>query len=55
MPKAFEDCIEKKGSKKVTKSLPEGQYVHGCSSDGGKTWHWGEVHKKKTGLMAGEN
>jgi len=26
-----------------------------CSSDGGKTWVWGEVKKRKTGLMTGKD
>jgi len=54
MPAAFEKCIDAKGTRKVTKSLPKGQYVHGCSYNG-KKWYWGEVKKKKTGLMAGKD
>lgn len=46
-PEAFDQCVANKG-KMVTKSLPEGQFVYGCSPDGGKTWIWGEVKKKVT-------
>ena len=45
MPERFEQCIATKGSEKVTKSLPDGKYVHGCKFPDGK-WVWGEVHEK---------
>ena len=54
MPKKFLDCVKKKGAKIRSKTLPENQYVRGCSSDGGKNWVWGEVKKSKTGLLAGK-
>jgi len=38
----------------VTKTISDDKYVHGCSSDGGKNWVWGEVKSKETGLMAGK-
>jgi len=44
MPAAFDSCV-KRGGRVVTKELPEGHYIHGCTPDGGKTWHWG--HRKK--------
>ena len=46
MPKAFEDCIKTAGSKKFTKSLGGGKYVHGCRLPGSKDAVWGEVHEK---------
>ena len=48
MPQAFDDCVSA-GGKVRTKTLPEGQYVRGCSQDG-KNWVWGEVKTKKTTL-----
>lgn len=47
MPKDFEQCIRTPGSKKFTKSLPDGKYVHGCRLPGSKDAVWGEVHEKK--------
>ena len=51
MPADFDRCIKTPGSQKVTKSLPEGQYVHGCRLPNSKEWIWGEVKHKleKTG------
>lgn len=49
MPQAFENCIATKGSQKVTKSLPDGKYVHGCRLPGSNKWIWGEVKKAKKG------
>ena len=45
-PQKFEDCIATKGSKKFTKSLGDGKYVHGCRLPGSKDAVWGEVHEK---------
>jgi hypothetical protein len=42
-PKAYEDCIATKGSKKFTKSLPDGRYVNGCKLPGSDKAVWGEV------------
>ena len=44
-PQDFDRCIATKGSRKVTKSLPDGKYVHGCKDSSG--WHWGEVKEKQ--------
>ena len=46
MPKAFERCIATTGSKKFTKSLPGGKYVHGCKMPGSDTAVWGEVRER---------
>ena len=46
-PQRFEACIKTPGSKKFTKSLPEGKYVHGCKLPGSDKVVWGEVHEKK--------
>jgi len=46
MPEAFDRCIATPGSKKVTKALPDGKYVHGCKFPNGK-WVWGEVKQRK--------
>ena len=45
-PAEFDRCIATKGSKKVTKILPDGKYVHGCQFTGG-AWVWGEVKERK--------
>jgi len=55
MPQKFLECVKKKNAKIRSKILPDNQYVRGCSSDGGKTWVWGEVKKRKTGLMTGKD
>lgn len=47
MPQVFEECVATKGSKKFTKSLPGGKYVHGCKRPGAKKAVWGEVHTKQ--------
>jgi hypothetical protein len=52
MPKEFDDCINTPGSKKVTKSLPDGYYVHGCKLPGSDKMIWGERKKRKTGKTA---
>ena len=52
MPPKFNKCV-KEGGRVRTKTLSDNKYVKGCSSDDGKTWVWGEVKEKKTGLMAG--
>jgi len=52
MPADFDRCIKTPGSQKVTKSLPEGQYVHGCRLPNSKEWIWGEVKKKEGGYKA---
>lgn len=49
MPQAFEQCSKQEGAKIRTKTLPDGRYVHGCTTDG-KNWVWGEVKEKKTTL-----
>jgi len=46
MPANFEACIKTKGSKKFTKSLPGGKYVHGCKLPGSDKAIWGEVKEK---------
>lgn len=48
MPKAYENCIATSGSKKFTKSLPHGKYVHGCKLPGSKKAVWGHVKTKKS-------
>ena len=47
MPADYEKCINTPGSKKFTKSLPEGRYVHGCRLPGSKEAVWGEVKQKQ--------
>jgi len=47
MPEAFEKCVKTKGSKKFTKLLSDGKYVHGCRLPGSKEAVWGEIHTKK--------
>lgn len=47
MPKEFDECIKTKGSKKFTKLLPGGKYVHGCKKPGSKKAVWGEIKQKK--------
>jgi len=47
MPADFERCIATPGSRKVTKSLPGGKYVHGCKLPNSDKWVWGEVKQKK--------
>jgi len=47
MPAEFDRCIRTSGSKKVTKSLPENKYVHGCKLSSSDKWVWGEVKEKK--------
>ena len=49
MPEAFTKCINTPGSKKVTKSLPGGHYVHGCKLPGSDKFIWGERKKAKGG------
>lgn len=46
-PIAFDRCIKTPGSKKFTKSLPDGKYVHGCRMPGSKEAIWGEVKEAK--------
>lgn len=46
MPEAFLRCMKMKGSRKATKTLPDGYYIHGCKPPGGK-WIWGERKKKQ--------
>lgn len=47
MPEDYLKCVQTKGSKKFTKSLPGGKYVHGCRKPGSKKAVWGEVHTKQ--------
>ena len=47
MPEAYEKCIATSGSKKFTKSLPNGKYVHGCRLPGSEKAVWGHVKTKK--------
>lgn len=49
MPEAFTKCINTPGSKKFTKSLPGGYYVHGCRLPGSDKAVWGERKKAKHG------
>jgi len=52
MPAVYEKCVNTKGSKKFTKKLSGGKYVHGCRLPGSEKATWGEVHqgkKKKAG------
>ena len=46
MPKDFLNCIKSKNSKKITKKLKGGKYIHLCKTNSGK-WTKGEVKKKK--------
>lgn len=46
MPADYLACIAVKGSKKFTKSLPGGKYVHGCKMPGSDTAVWGEVRER---------
>ncbi len=46
-PVAFEKCIATKGSKKFTKKLEGGKYIHGCRMPGSKKAIWGEVKEAK--------
>jgi len=45
-PQKFDACIKTPGSKKFTKSLNGGKYVHGCRLPGSKDAIWGEVKEK---------
>ena len=45
-PESFERCIATSGSKKFTKTLPDGKYVHGCKLPGSDKAVWGEVKTK---------
>ena len=47
-PKAYDECVAAKGSKKFTKSLPDGKYVRGCRLPGSKKAVWGEVKTKQS-------
>jgi len=47
MPADFEKCIATSGSKKFTKSLPNGKYIHGCRLPGSEKAVWGEIKEKK--------
>lgn len=44
MPADFERC-QAAGGKMITKTLPNGKYIHLCKL--GKKWHKGEVKTKK--------
>ena len=44
MPADFLKC-ESEGGKMITKSLPDGKYIHLCKDKAGK-WYKGETHKK---------
>ena len=46
-PQAFNRCIKTPGSKKFTKELKDGKYIHGCKMPGSKTAIWGEVKESK--------
>ena len=46
-PKDFDACIATPGSKKFTKSLGDGKYVHGCRLPGSTKAVWSEVKEKK--------
>lgn len=53
MPKDFTRCVDE-GGKVITKTLPEGRYIHLCKDKSGK-WHEGEVKKKKSnGFLKGK-
>ncbi len=47
MPEAFDRCLKVPGSKKFTKKLEGGKYVHGCRMPGSKKAIWGEVKESK--------
>lgn len=49
MPEAYMKCVNTPGSKKFTKSLPGGHYVHGCRLPGSDKAVWGERKKSKSG------
>jgi len=51
MPEKFTKCINTKGSKKFTKALPNGKYVHGCKLPGSNKAVWGEVKRKITNSL----
>lgn len=48
MPADFDRCVKTPGSKKFTKTLSDGKYVHGCRLPGSKHAVWGEVKEKKS-------
>jgi len=50
MPEDFTTCIAKKNSKKITKTLPNGKYIHLCKDE--KGWHQGEVKTKQKPTMS---
>lgn len=54
MPQAFDRCIDTKGSKKATKSIPGGKYVHGCKPPNSEKWIWGEVKEVKAKAFVGK-
>jgi len=52
MPINFERCVDAPGSKKFTKKLPGGKYVHGCKRKGSEKAVWGEIKTKQEPTMA---
>lgn len=48
MPAEFIECVNTPGSKKFTRKLPGGKYVHGCRKPGSKKAVWGEVKEKQS-------
>jgi hypothetical protein len=47
MPKEYLDCVASPGSKKFTKKLAGGKYIHGCKRAGSNKAVWGEVKTKQ--------
>lgn len=47
MPENYERCIKTPGSKKFTKTLSDGRYIHGCKLPGSKNAIWGEIKERK--------
>jgi len=47
MPEDFDRCVKTPDSKKFTKSLPGGKYVHGCKLPGSDKAVWGEVRERE--------
>lgn len=51
MPADYLKCVAMPGSKKFTKTLPNGYYVRGCRLPGSSKAVWGERKKKHSTAM----